>query len=143
MPGVLSWTDAAGPGTLANGYPAGRRAGFQGWTPLPRMLADDAEALTGVAHQFKFADLYDVAFRLEEISYADGPTAARLVRHLRTRGLVSVATGDSANRTYPACQAPVGMDPVLEMDRRTRLWTLSVTLRNVAVVPVEMLCLYG
>lgn len=138
----IDWTDSTGAASLTNGH-TGRLARFQGWTPLPATIADDAEALTGTRYAFVFAQCYDATFRLELIPDASVPTVARLIRHLLNAGTVSVTTGDTAARVYATCQAPIDAPPVLEMtDRALREWTLTLTLRNTAAAPGEMLCTY-
>lgn len=139
---ALVWTDALGSATLTNLKPVpGDR--FGNWTPAPDVLQSEAQALTGAAYGFTFADLYDVTFQLELIPNSEQALAARLVRHLRHFGTVQVETGDTAARVYPTCQAVKGSPPRLTLaDRQLLEWTLALTLRNVAASPVEMLCTY-
>lgn len=140
---ALVWTEGATTYTLTNGNPgpAGR---FALWTPVPGVLQSEAQALTGKAYGFQFADLYDATLQLERIPNGQQPLAARLVRHLRRFGVVQAETGDAADRVYPACQAVKDAPPRLTLaDPRLLEWTLALTLRNVAAAPVEMLCLYG
>jgi hypothetical protein len=139
----IDFTDATGAATLTSSlaFPADR---FQGWTTIPRLKAEEAESLTGALHVYEFEALYDAAFRIEGISQANYPIAVRLVRHLLRGNTCAVTTYDASSNVYATCQMVKGAPPTLEMpDRRDREWTLTLTLRNAAATPVELLCRYG
>lgn len=139
----LTWTDALGSATLANGLavPASR---FAAWRPLPGLVQDEDESLPGVRYTFPFGALYEASFALPLLAHADHPLAVRFMRHALSGATFGVVTDDGAARTYPTCQTVKGAPPTLEMtDRRLRRWTLTLPrVRNVAAAPVELLCLY-
>jgi hypothetical protein len=144
MPASLQFTDAQGSAAITNEKP-GRGARFAGWTPLGPPAAELATELAtpGVVHGFVFGERYEATFRLEYIPNPQVPLIVRLARHLKSGGTVHVITDDAAGREYPTCQMVESAPPTYEKaDRALQEWTLTVTLRNVAPVPEEMLCLY-
>lgn len=144
MASYLSWTDSEGLATLANGMPApGDR--FNGWTPLTDVIGPDDETLGGgYLEVWEHRSDYGARFRMDHIPTASQGTVLRLLRHLRRAGVVAVYTGDIADRVYPTCQMWKGRQPELgEPDPKTMFRSLTLTLRNVASEPTDMIAIYG
>lgn len=141
----ISFTDDEGAATLTNGksYPGDR---FDAWTPFPVFNGEAAHELGSKRrHSFKFGSgsIYGARFQLSKIPAASTEIAQRLVEHLLDGGTCTVATGDSANRTYTTCSLAEGTEPALEpSDRTEREYTLSLALINTAVSPTRMICTY-
>lgn len=140
----ITWNDGAA-GTLTNLKPAGSGADrFANWNPSSVPVGDAEEALgTGQLHTFTFRDDYLVSFELAQIPRSEQALMLRLQRHLMKGGTVVVNTGDTANRSYPTCCMVRGSNPGPKLtDRKSLEYTMAFSLRNVAAVPVDFICIY-
>lgn len=139
----ITFTDATGTATVTNAWPLAIRR-FTGYAARPDVKAERAEALTGEAYVYVFAQLYDASFSLDDVDNADQALVMRLLRHCANAGIFSVATNDAAARTYPSVQC-VGTDlPTATQDPVSLAWRVTFPrVRNVAAAPVEMLAIYG
>lgn len=144
MSSTITWTDSEGGGSLDNGMPSpGDR--FNGWTPLTEVIGAEEEALgTGLLYVWEFRADYGARFRIDHIPTSSQAMVLRLMRHLRRGGTVTVNTGDAVGRSYPTCQMWKGRPPELgEPDPKTMFRSLTLTLRNVAASPTDMIAIYG
>jgi hypothetical protein len=133
--------------TLDNGMTAiagGVGSRFADWTPFQRPIGPAVTALgTGARYQFAFRTDYGASFTMNDIPNSSMSIMLRLEAHLLGGGTVSVATGDSASRTYATCcLAPdAGVDITLQ-DKAELRYSMSFTLINIAASPGAMLCIY-
>lgn len=144
MASYLQWTDTEGTATLANGMPApGDR--FNGWMPLTEVVGPEDEALgDGTLYIWEFRSDYGARFRMDHLPTSSQATVMRLMRHLKRAGTVAVYTGDVMDRLYPTCQMWKGKPPELsDPDPKTMMRSLTLTLRNVASDPEDMIAVYG
>lgn len=90
MPATITWTDSIGAGTLTA---LGGR--FNGWTPLPGLLADTAiRAGSGARDVFEIREIRRVRLTCPFLN-TDMATAERLVLHLLRGGTCSLNTADT------------------------------------------------
>lgn len=144
MASYLQWTDTEGTATFSNGLPApGDR--FNGWMPLTDVVGPEDEALgTGTLYVWAFREDYGARFRIDYIPTSAQGDVMRLIRHLKRGGTVAVYTGDILNRSYPTCQMWKGKPPELgDIDPKSMYRSLTLTLRNVADEPTDMIAVYG
>lgn len=141
MSSSITWTDGGGAATLTNGKPVPADR-FTGWTPNSPVVKAEADSLgTGQPYPFVFRTDYGATFSLDKIPNTSQATVLRLIRWLEAGGVVTVNTGDAANRTYATCYMPKGAHPSFTLsDKRTLEYTLSLTLLNVAAA--DMLAVY-
>lgn len=138
----LSWTDSVGSASLDNSEPE-PSSRFASWTVLADDMADSAEGLgDGVVYAFTFGARYGATFTLPYIPNASQALLARFERHAKNGGVFTVTTDDAASRVYATCQVPKGATIDKQYDPVLRVWALTLTVRNVAPAPTEMLCLY-
>jgi hypothetical protein len=145
----ITFTDGIGAATLTNGKPSpGDR--FSGWTPTTKPIGDSASRQSdGLTAMFKFRDDYGASFALVHIPVVlTGGVrltdiADRLVAWLMAGGTCAVNTGDAESNSYATCGLMPGTTPTLTLSDRVNLeYTLSLSLINVAVSPVRMVCHY-
>lgn len=141
MSSSITWTDGGGAATLTNGKPVPADR-FIGWTPMSPVQKAEADSLgTGQPYPYVFRTDYGASFSLPMIPNTSQATALRLIRWLESGGVVTVNTGDVANRTYTSCFLPKGSHPSFTLsDRRFLEYTLSLTLLNTAAA--DMLAIY-
>ncbi len=135
----LEWTDDLGFVSLSNGYeaPVGR---FQGWEPLGDPVGPLKHALgTGTAYMWKFRDDFGAKFSLRELPDDSQALLARLRRHLKSAGEITVVTGDLIGNTY-VCTIYPGSDVSLGYDAKYRKRSVTVSLLNSE--QADMVCLY-
>lgn len=142
MATTIVFTDAIGTATLENGFPPpGDR--FRSWQPLTRPRLDADHGLgTGARHAFVYGDRFGASFQLAELPPAAADLADRLVAHLLSGGTCAVTTGDAAARAYPTCGLWPDSTPALQHDQALNVWTLSLSVLNLAVGATRMTCLY-
>jgi hypothetical protein len=141
----ITFTDAGGTATLDNGLTAiagGLGSRFTGWVPFQRPIGPMATALgTGRGTRFIFRTDYGASFTINELPNTAMATMLRLQAHLLAGGLVTVTTGDAANRTYTNCCLTPDGDVTIEMQDSTLLtYSMSFTLLNLG--GAAMLCEY-
>lgn len=152
MSATITFTDSIGAATLQNDYPGTPASRFSNWTPSTKPYGDSVNTLaTGATVMFRHRTDYGASFDLADIpvkAQADGVNyvaiADRLIAHLMSGGTVSVQTDDAGTRLYPTCGLAPGSTPTLRLtDRRNLLYTLSLSLINLAASPVRMDAVYA
>lgn len=141
----IVFTDAIGTATLDNAKPAGSGGDrFKNWNPSASVISDEEESLgTGQLFAFIFRNEYLVSFELPAIPRTSMAIMLRLQRHLKSGGSVTVNTGDSGNRSYATCCLVKGTNPEPKLtDPKNLEYSMQFTLRNIAAVPTDFLCLY-
>jgi hypothetical protein len=133
--------------TLDNGMTGvagGVGSRFADWTPFQRPVGPAVTALgTGARYQFAFRTDYGASFTMNDIPNSSMSVMLRLQAHLLGGGTVSVATGDSASRTYATCcLAPDGAVDITLQDKVELRYSMSFALINIAASPGAMLCIY-
>lgn len=141
MSSSITWTDGGGAATLTNGKPVPADR-FNGWTPQSPVVKAEADSLgTGQPYPFVFRIDYAATFTLDKIPNTSQATVLRLIRHLEGGGVITINTGDTANRTYTSCYLPKGAHPSFTLaDRKTLEYSLSLTVVNTAAA--DLLCVY-
>jgi len=137
----ITWTDDEGSPILTNGLPApGDR--FQGWTPAPTPVGPMHYALgTQIPYKWVHARSYWAKFELQNIPSAREDDCQRLIDHLLTGGLITIATGDSNNAEYDCYLAPGSVPSLSAPDPKSLFRTLSLTLINSEAA--RMTCIYS
>lgn len=133
--------------TLDNGTTAisnGVGSRFADWVPFQRPVGPAVTALgTGARYQYAFRTDYGASFSMTDIPNTSMATMLRLQAHLLGGGTVSIATGDSASRTYTTCcLAPDGDVSIALQDKNLLLYSMSFAVINIASSPSAMLCEY-
>lgn len=150
MPTSIVFTDAFGLATLTNGKPSpGDR--FAAWAPRSRPHGESAPRQSDRRlTMFHLSDSYGAAFELRGIPVRTTggvrpvDIADRLVYHLLNAGTCAVNTGDAEGNSYATCQLMPETEPELVLsDPQALEYTLSLSLLNVAAVPVPMKCHYA
>lgn len=143
MGSKIDFTDAIGAASLSNtrAVPFDR---FANWVPRSTPVGPSDHALgTGQKYVFPFRDDHTATFEIRGIPNSQMATMLRLQRHLEAGGVVSVTTGDTLGSVYVSCSlAPDQHANIALSDPRNLEYTFTVTLLNVAVSPVRMVCQY-
>lgn len=150
MASTITFTDTVGAATLKNGKPApGDR--FSNWVPMSRPVGDVAYRLSdGAMTRVLIRTDYGASFEVRGIPIAlvGGvrlvEIADRLILHLLKGGTCAVLTGDASASSYTTCGLMPGTSPSLVQSRAELLeYSLSLSLINLAVSPVAMVCRYS
>lgn len=150
MSSSITFTDSVGAATLVNNFPVPADR-FSNWTPTTRPVGDTAiTRAAGATVFFEERTDYGASFDLVGIptsSIAGGVNrvaiADRLIAHLMRGGTCAVNTGDTLASAYATCGLWPGSSPSLRMTNpKTLEYSLSVQLLNLAVSPVQMVCVY-
>lgn len=117
---------------------------FSDWVPFQRPVGPAVTALgTGARYQYAFRTDFGASFSMLDIPNTSMSVMLRLQAHLLGGGTVSVATGDSALRTYTTCcLAPEGDVTIALQDKALLLYSMSFVLINIASTPAAMICEY-
>lgn len=149
MASTITFTDTVGAATLKNGKAApGDR--FSNWVPMSRPVGDVAYRLSdGALTRVLLRTDYGASFELRSIPVATVggvrlvEIADRLILHLLKGGTCAVNTGDASSSSYATCGLMPGSSPSLTQTRADLLeHSLSLSLINLAVSPVAMVCRY-
>lgn len=141
----LSWTDSLGAATLSNLKPdrGSRLADFR---PISVGIGDVAHALgDNVRYTFKFSTRYGCTFAITQIPNSELALMDRLALHLDDGGVVTLATEDSASRTYTTLQLVEGAElPHPELTDKALLeYTMRFALFDArGSLSAPMLCVY-
>ena len=145
----ITFTDGVGAATLTNGKttPGDR---LSGWTPHTKPIGESAARQSdGALSMFLFRTDYGASFSLTQIPVAASggvrlvDVAARLVAWLLQGGQCAVNTGDVESNSYATCGLMAGTTPSLSLTDKVNLeYTLSLSLINLAVSPIAMVCHY-
>ncbi len=127
----IEWSDELGFASLDNGLPdPGSR--FMGWEVLTDPIVRKREGLgTGIPYAYRFRSDYGAKFSLREIpdTAARQVVLARLRRHLKEAGTVTINTGDVEGRIFD-CYLYPGGDVVLGYDPKIRKRSVTLSLMN-------------
>jgi hypothetical protein len=136
----ITWTDDDGTVTLDNGLPApGNR--FQGWEPSPEPVGPMHYALgTQIPYKYLHARSYTAKFAMERIPSSREDDCQRLIDHLKSAGIVTIATDDINNAGYDCYLAPGATPSLSKPDPKDLRRTLALELIN--SVAVRMTCIY-
>lgn len=145
----IEFTDDIGAATLTNRKPAPANR-FANWNPDSIPVGDSANRDSDDAlFMFSYHDNWTASFELRGIPMAPVggvsmvDVADRLRRHLRRGGTCAVSTEDVDGHSYATCGlAPSAMPQLVQSDSRTLEYTLSLSLVNLDVDPVQMVCHY-
>lgn len=144
---TISFTDGTGAVTLDNGttnISSGVGSRFADWTPFQRPIGPAVTALgTGRRYQYAFRTDFGASFAMTDIPNTKMSDMLRCQAWLLSGGTVSVATGDTASRTYATCcLAPDGDVTIALQDKNVLLYSMTFALINVASPPAAMICEY-
>lgn len=149
MSASIVFTDSIGTATLTNGKPgpAGR---FGAWVPDSEDIGDERVVQgTGATVKFVYRTDYMASFELAKIPVETTggqrlvDIANRLKRWLNSGGTCTVNTGDVESNSYATCGVAPGTKAKLTLtDRKNLEYTLTLSLVNLAVSPVDMVCHY-
>lgn len=117
---------------------------FSNWVPLSRPIGPQETALgTGQRFVFPFRTDHTATFEIRGIPNTLLDVMLQLVDRLERGSTVAVYTGDSLASIYPTCCLAPDSHPSIQLsDARNLEYTFSVTLLNVAAVPVRMIAVY-
>jgi hypothetical protein len=123
---------------------AGVGSRFASWIPTSIPVGAAATALgTGARVFWQFRTDYGATFEVQNIPLASVAIADRLRAHLLRGGTCAVYTEDAAARTYTTCGIFPESTPELSLtDGGLFLYSLSLSLINLAPSPVAMRCEY-
>jgi hypothetical protein len=143
----IQFTDSVGTATLDNGLRnvgGGVGSRFSSWTPRNMPIGARETSLgTGRQYMFKFRTDYMASFSIDHIPMASLGTVVRFIEHVYNGNTCSVYTEDSASNSYITCGLPPGAEINVQSEDRSEQWyRMDVTLINLAVSPVAMLCVY-
>lgn len=138
--------------SLENDYPGTPASRFTNWTPTTKPVGDSVNTLaTGATVMFRHRTDYGASFDLvgipvkaqvDSVNYV--AIADRLIAHLLGGGTCLVQTDDSNAAIYKTCGLAPGSSPSLRLtDSRNLLYTLSLSVINLAASPVAMNCVYA
>lgn len=116
---------------------------FSAWTPRSKPVGPAETALgSGQRYVFPFRTDHTASFEIREIPNTSMALMLRLEEWLLRGGQVTLTTGDSLSSVYLTCLAPETVPAISQSDSRELTYTFAVTLLNIAVVPVRMVCQY-
>lgn len=122
----------------------GAGARFSNWVPVTVPIGPQRTNLgTGAITQFRFRTDFGATFELRDIPLSMVSVADRLRAHLLNGGTCAVYTEDATARTYATCGLMPESSPELSVqDAGGFLYTLGLSLINLASSPVQMRCEY-
>lgn len=135
----IAWTDSAGSATLTNGKPgpAARFSAWRNWSPTEDNLSQSEVGVgTGDTFVWSFREDHLASFELRAIPMASLALLQRLKRHLETGGQATVTVGDADEHEYVCKIAPRTKVEYGQSDPQRQEYTLSLTLRNTANLPL-------
>jgi len=123
---------------------AGVGSRFTGWVPVTVPVGPARANLgTGAITMFRFRTDFGATFSLQEIPLTMVSVADRLRAHLLNGGTCAVFTEDATARSYATCGLMPETQPELtQEDAGGFLYTLSLSLINLAASPIQMRCEY-
>lgn len=123
--------------TLASTVPAPANR-LRNWRAGVKSIGPGATALgTGARSQWRFRTDFTAALELPYLAEADTDVALRLIVHLLGGGTVTLATGDSASRSYTCTLQPDTEPSWTCEDRQEGYWTFACQLRNSAAAAMR------
>lgn len=145
----ITFTDGVGAATLQSDYPI-PACRFQGWTPKSNPQGQATTAQEDSARAMNRTSWrYGVAFSMHGLGMGAAAGSAldiadRLVGHLLAGGTCAVYTEDVLGTSYATCGLMPGTTPDITLsDDRHLDYSLSLSLINLADVPVPMVAYYG
>ena len=143
----ITFTDGTGAAQLDNGLRAiagGVASRAANWVPDTKVVGAVETGLgTGQRFMFPFRTDYLASFDVPELPNSMLSIALRLKAWLEAGNTCHVYTEDSGARDYATCGLAEGASVTLKCtDKVQFLWTLSLTIVNLAGSPTAMLCLY-
>jgi hypothetical protein len=141
----ISFTDAIGAAVLSNGLPAPADR-FAEWLPLYERVGPQRVAGgTGDSYHFPLRHDYGARFVLPQVPAASLDVAVRLKAYLESvdAARISVATGDSSNRTYATCTLwPGSTVELVLVDPAEQRYDVRLSVLDRQTTPGPMRCVY-
>ena len=139
MPAQIRWDpgDSAGERTLTSAAPLAR---FNAWTPDSFGVGEEAIAV-GDGVGYVWTHRTDHLVSLEFTCIADYALLQEFQEWANNFGVFAIDTGDPESNSYDECQIASrgsGRVVISPPDRETLEYTLTATVRNIAVAPVTM-----
>jgi hypothetical protein len=138
MPSI-TWDpgDSEGERTLPCVVEQGR---FNRWKMMPKIQGEAAEGVgDGVGYIWKHRTDYVASMELQ-IAHSDGALLHEFLEWAGEFRRFTIETDDADDNTYDECQIKVGTEAdVSPPDPETLDYVLSMTVTNVALVPVPLL----
>lgn len=145
--GLITFTDATGAAQLDNGMTAiagGVGSRFVSWVSETLPVGPIKTALgTGLPYRFQFRVDYVASFEMQDIPNANVAILDRLIAWLLSGGVIQIATGDAAARTYNAYLAEGAVPKKAQFNKQDQTWALSLRVVNDPAAAVPMTCIYS
>ena len=149
MATTITFVDGIGAATLSNGKPSPADR-FSNWVPSTEPIgASKVVQATGATVMFTYRTDYLASFELAHIPVETTggvrpvDIAVRLIAWLHAGNTCAVNTGDAESSSYATCGIAPGTKAKLALtDRKNLEYTLTLSLVNLAVSPVAMVCHY-